>query len=134
MNTVKETGHKKLLSDVIKAPLAEEDGLAWMILLHTHEIHVRSQPLADDAFNEPREVTILAPETQRGAAQIVAALWPDETDAKHRDPSYWYRKYNTSGSYEALEDVPEDLRQRVLRVRELLAQHPCIVLVAEEAE
>ncbi len=127
--------HKELLSDVTKGQLTEEDALSWMILLHTHEIHMHLGSLAN-GFNDESESTmkVLPAETQRSVAKIVAAVWPDRSDRVRCDYTYWYWLYNTQTPYEDLGDVPKDRLARVLKLRDALAQDPRVAAVVEETE
>ena len=45
-----DTVHEDLIRANLDAPMAEDDALLWMALLHTHEIHFRS-PLLSDRSN-----------------------------------------------------------------------------------
>lgn len=121
--------HQELLCSVLKRPLTEEDALLWMTLLHTHTIRLRPEALSRNGALGASEV--LPPETQRGAAELIAALWPDRHDER-AGYLYWYWQYNTKTPYEVLDDVPAELRPRLLQLRDLLAQEPRVIAVTEE--
>lgn len=119
------TAHRELLRNVLQRPLTEEDALLWMVLLHTHAIHLSPGVLAEEAI-------VLSAETQRGVASIIADLWPDRADERSND-AYWYRQYNTRTPYEVLEDVPRDLLSPILRLREILSRDPRVSAIIEDS-
>lgn len=128
----KENAHAELLRSVLPRPLTEEDALLWMVLLHTHVIHLRSGVLTIHRENgQTEEITVLPPHTQRGVASAIAALWPDRTDER-ANYVYWYFEYNTRTPYEALDVVPEEQRTRLLELRCLLASDPRIAAIVED--
>jgi len=126
------TAREELLRSVTKGPLTEEDALLWMVLLHTHEIHLRPGVLTNDSADQGKTgVTVLSPDTQRGAASVIAALWPDRTDSKRCEYTYWYWQYNTMTPYEVLDDVPQDQLERIFELRDALAKDPCVAAVVK---
>lgn len=125
----KYTARVELLRSVLDGPLTEDDALLWMVLFHTHLIHLRPGSLAGNGMADPLEV--LPAETQRGAAEIIATLWPDRHDER-AGYVYWYWQYNTRTPYEVLDAVPEELRPRLLKLRDLLTRDPRVVTVVEE--
>jgi hypothetical protein len=128
----KETARVELLRSVLSGPLTEEDALLWMVLLHTHEIHLRPEVLSNRGNGEQgEEIKVLPAETQRGAASAIAILWPDRTDTRANDV-YWYHQYNTRTPYEVLDAVPYDQRTRLMELRYLLASDPRVAAVVEE--
>lgn len=128
----KETAHAELLRSVLPKPLTEEDALLWMVLLHTHAIRLRPGTLTAHRENgQTEEITVLSPQTQRGVASAIAALWPDRTDER-ANYVYWYFQYNSRTPYEALDVVPEDQRIRLFELRCLLASDPRIAAVIED--
>jgi hypothetical protein len=127
-----ETAHEELLRSVLRGPLTEEDALLWMVLLHTHAIHLRPGTILEGCGNNGTDGPIvLPPETQRGVASVMAALWPNRSDER-ADYIYWYWQYNTRVPYEVLSDVPADLMPRLLKLRDLLAQDPRVAAVVED--
>jgi hypothetical protein len=128
----KQTARAELLRSVLPGPLTEEDALLWMVLLHTHTIHLRPGVLSNHSNGKQAEETVvLAAETQRGAASDIAALWPDRTDERS-NYAYWYFQYNIRTPYEALDAVPEDQRIRLLELRSFLASDPRVAAIVEE--
>ena len=128
----KKTARIELLRSVLPSPLTEEDALLWMVLLHTHEIHLRPSVLSSRRNGEQVEETVVLPaETQRGAASVIAALWPNRKDER-ANYVYWYWQYNTRTPYEVLDAVPEDQRTRLFKLRNLLASDPRIAAIVEE--
>ncbi len=104
--------------------MTEDEALLWMVLLHTHAVHLRPGVVAD-------EPVILHPETQRGAAQVIADLWPNREDER-AGYIFWYSLYNTRTPFEVLEAVPRDLMPQLVRLRNTLAQDPRVAAVVEE--
>jgi hypothetical protein len=125
----KETARVELLRSVLPEPFTEEDALLWMVLLHTHAIHLRPDALSRCGNGEP--IAVLAAETQRGAAGVIAALWPDRADER-ADYVYWSFQYQARTPFEVLEEVPEDQRARLLELRHLLAGDPRVAAVVAE--
>src|SRR5216683_865871 len=112
----KPTAKQELLRRLTNGRLTEDDALNWMILLHTHQIHLQPGTLADLSANGGSgEGPVLAAETQRGAAEVIASLWPDRADER-ANYVYWYRQYNTRTPHEVLENVPQDRLTRVLEL------------------
>jgi hypothetical protein len=112
--------------------LTEEDALLWMVLLHTHAIHLRPGVLSSHRNGEQaEEILVLPTQTQRAAASDIAALWPDRTDER-ANYLYWYYQYSTRTPYEVLGAVPDDQRTRLLQLRRLLASDPRVVAINEE--
>jgi hypothetical protein len=128
MDIAMDKAHRELLHDVISAQLTEEDALLWMVLIHTHEIHLRV-PMLGDALG----VTTLAPATQRQAASVIAALWPDRA-SQQAEYTFWYREYQLKTPYEDISDVPPHLLARLVQLREALLQDPRVASVVEERE
>lgn len=124
-----QTVPRELLGSVLKGRLTEDDALLWMVLLHTHAIHLR--PILQSVNGVPGSGEVLPAETQRGAAEVIAELWPDRHDER-ADPSYWYWQFNVRTPYELLNEVPRELRARLLQLRDLLAQDPRVAAVVEE--
>ena len=120
--------HQELLRGVIGGQLTQEDALLWMVLIHTHEIHLRS-PILTDA----RGVTKLATATQRHAASVTAALWPDRA-SQQAEYTFWYREYQLKTPYEDISDVPPHQLARLVQLREALLQDPRVASVVEERE
>jgi hypothetical protein len=128
----KETARAELLRSVLSGPLTEEDALLWMVLLHTHAIHLHPGVLSSHKNGEQAEEVLALPaDTRRGAASDIAALWPDRTDER-ANYLYWYYQYSTRTPYEVLDEVPEDQRTRLLQLRHLLASDPRVVAISEE--
>lgn len=126
----------KMLLDLVRrlsqGRLGEDDALSWMILLHTHRIVFRPALTENQPLGPNGEAGVaLAAQTQRGAAQVIASVWPDRDDERAHY-IYWLGEYNTRTPYEVLEDVPHDYLTRVLELRRLLAQEPAVAAVEPE--
>lgn len=100
---------------------SEDDALALMIILHTHRIRLREPILLDRPG-----VVDLAAITQRHAAEVISAIWPDRSDKRRTDRNYWYSMFNTRTPYELIEDVPQDWMICLQRVREHIAENPVV--------
>jgi len=92
-----------------------------MILLHTH--HIR---LSKPALQDRPTVMDLAAITQRHAAEVVAATWPDRSDQQRTDHRYWLDRFIARTPYEVIEDVPEDWMVRLRLLQERLVQNPLV--------
>jgi hypothetical protein len=120
--------HTELLRGVISGQLTQEDALLWMVLIHTHKIQLRS-PMLTDAHG----VTTLAPATQRQAASVIAALWPDRA-SQQAEYTFWYREYQLKTPYEDISEVPPHQLARLVQLRAALLQDPRVASVVEERE
>ena len=122
-------GHKMMIGDIhgvlAKESLgvhpSEDEALAMMILLHTHHVWLKA-PILEDRPG----VADLAAITQRHAAEVIAAMWPDRSDRQRTDYGYWYYLFNTRTPYEVVEDIPQDWMVRVQRLREQLANSAAV--------
>jgi hypothetical protein len=120
---------EELLRNAIRGGLTEEDALLWMALLHTHEIHLRPGTVEDLKGNGTQ---VLAADTQRGAAEVVAALWRKRSDSERSNYTYWYVEYNRRLHYEVFEDVPPPHRERIRQFREALTRDDRVLAVRPE--
>jgi hypothetical protein len=121
-----DTFLEELLKPAIQKPLTEETALHWMILLHTHRI-ILSSPLLEDCPN----VVCVRGLTQRGAAKLIAALWPDRNDIR-ATYEHWYWEFNTKGPCEMMDDVSDSVRDAILALRLRLLENPRVADVVEE--
>jgi len=119
--------HAGLAKEALGQHPSESDALALMILLHTHHIWLSKPVLLD----RPK-VTELAAITQRHAAEVVAAIWPDRSDKRRTDRRYWLDMFVARTPYEVIEDVPEDWMVHLRLVRERLSHNPLIDRVEPE--
>lgn len=98
--TLQTPTHGDLLKDFLTSPFSEEETLEWMVIHHTHHIRLRpirgAQPVA------------LAALTQRGAAAVIAALWPDRDDQRS-EYTFWHKNFITRTPYEVLGAIPQEL-------------------------
>ena len=132
MKLTKDNAHKALSSAVVPRLWTQEEALLWMVLIHTHEVHLRPGVLVDDDGSEVRdEVPVLPPTTQHMASEILASLWRGSEDARLRNPIYWYRKYTDLGPIEDIADANASIRRGVGALRNKLAAAPHVVLVTQ---
>jgi hypothetical protein len=132
-----KSAHKDLVASALDGPLVEEDALAWMVLLHTHVIRLRAEAVeAKWRGDQEAGTVILEPDTQRGVAAVVAKLWKQTHPGAPRLPKadranyvYWYWEFNTKVPYECWEDVPEELKPKLIELRDRLARNPHVVAV-----
>jgi hypothetical protein len=102
----------------------ENDLLCLMILFHTHRLTFMRPSLP----SRPN-VKQFAAFTQRHAAEIVAAAFPQHT------PSELYWMINTApghGRFEVMDDVPTEIAIRVLELRSKLLTHPDLIFCYPE--
>jgi hypothetical protein len=132
--TTKYNIHEELLRPYFQAPVRDEDALLWMVLLHNYAIQFRPGTIDEDwakvqeSNGEPITIPAL---TQRHAASVVAALWPDR-DENRASYEYWYFKYGSKTPYEVIENVPKDMMPRLLELRDKLSKDPRVAAVLEE--
>jgi len=125
MSLTTENVHQQLLHDATRGrKLTDDEVLLWMILLHTHDIHLR-EPFLFDAPG----VQELGAVTQRQAATVVAALWPNRSDERSHY-AFWYRAYQTA-PYESIGDVPLNVRSRLSELRDILGRDPRVAAIVE---
>ncbi|TMQ35476.1 MAG: hypothetical protein E6K70_02000 [Planctomycetota bacterium] len=107
-----------------QAPMRDEDALLWMVLLHNYAIQFRPGTIDEDWAKVPAL-------TQRHAATVLAALWPDR-DENRASYEYWYFKYGSKTPYEVIESVPKDMMPRLLELRDKLSKDPRVAAIIEE--
>jgi hypothetical protein len=125
----KANAKEELLRNAICGGLSEEDALLWMALLHTHEIHLQPGTLED---LNGENVVVLSPDTQRGAAAVIAALWRKRSDPVRTDYGYWYHEYGMRTPYELFEDAPPLRQERMGQFRQALERDERVVAVRPE--
>jgi hypothetical protein len=133
------TAHSELLQSATGGRLTEQDALLWMVLLHTHQIHIVPEAVEVRwSKHEQRGMVVLAPHTQRGVACAIASIWAKLKQKRNKSQDerchyiYWYWQYNTRVPYEISEDIPEQLRPRLEELRAMLTQDPRVLAVIPE--
>jgi hypothetical protein len=130
-----ETAHVDLVREALGGRLTEEDALLWMVLLHTHQIHIRAN-FVDEAWrrHERNRIVTLSAHTQRGVAAVIAELWREIRQKRTRPPEeprtryeHWYWEFNTRVPYEVVESIPAELLPRLQELRNQLAHDPRVV-------
>jgi hypothetical protein len=126
----RQTIHQVLLKSCLGDRLSESDALLWMVLLHTHTIHVRADAIAGANAIPPSFPAL----TQRGAAEIVARVWSEmkPQQVERANYVYWYQQFNTQTPYEVIEDVPEALLPRLVELRDTLMRDSRVASVEAE--
>jgi len=119
--------HKKLAKYLLGQHATEEEGLAAMILFHTHSIILKEAILEDRPG-----ILELAAITQRDAADVVAAAQRDKSDAQLKTNVEWYRQFNLRTPFEVVDDISTEWKPLVHRHAEALARHPLIKTIAPE--
>jgi hypothetical protein len=103
---------------------AESDLLCLMILFHTHRLTFM-RPLLPSRPG----VKQFAAVTQRDAAEIVAAAFPQHTPAE----LYWmFNSAPGHGRFEVMDDVPPDVAVRIVALRSKLLTHPDLIFAYPE--
>jgi hypothetical protein len=129
------TAHVELVGGVTGGRLSEPDALAWMALLHTHKVILRSTAVNRAWQQDAKDgVVALEAQTQRGVAAVVAKLWTKtaEKDDKRRNYTYWHREFNTRLNCEVAESIPTFVMPRVEELRLLLKGDSRVVDVVAE--
>jgi hypothetical protein len=121
-----DTIHAELVGNALDGKLSEEDAFMWMVLLHTHEIHLRPGVLADRPA-----VCCLAALTQRHAASVIAELWPDRKDSQRTEYVYWYVSY-CGRMPQVLSALPPEMLPRLFALHDALSADPRVTAVVEE--
>jgi hypothetical protein len=116
--------HREIIQGHVSDRADADEMLLWMVLLHTHTIHLKTACL-DDAPG----VAIVQPLTQRASAAIIADLWSDRSDREKTSAEYWYRVYQLTAPYETIGDVPKDRADRIELLRQALQVEPLVSAV-----
>lgn len=110
---------EELLATVVREAIGpeptEDDGLALMIVLHTHRLLLAGATVSDRP--DMQEIEAL---TQRAAAEVIASAWPDRSNKTWTKHAEWYWAFNTRTPYEIVEDVSGPWVERVARARDAL--------------
>lgn len=75
-----------LITQSLRDVRDEEELLHWMLLIHTHEIHLKEAVIEDSPGR-----LMLPGATQRYAADIISSIWPEQDE--RRSGNYWYRRF-----------------------------------------
>lgn len=117
--------YTQLAKEVLESFHDQDDGLAPMVLLHTHRIRL-CMPILDDRPS----VTQVDAITQRHAAEVLAASWPDRGDVNRTDQRYWFYQFNLRTPFEVVEDVSSEWTERVEKIRQLIANSPTVEAIS----
>ena len=120
------TIHATLTKYVLTNAASDDDGLTLMLLLHSHRIVFRHPVLVDRPT-----ITQMDAITQRHAADVVATNWPIRGNDKCHYV-YWYFLFNNRTPYEGVEDMPDEWKERVNQIRELVAYHPWVEAIVPD--
>jgi hypothetical protein len=121
---------------LIKAVLAgravtKESALEWMVVLASQRIRLRA-PIVVGLPN----ITVISAVTWRYAAEVIARLWRDKkhgAEAAYAEYVAPYSDYCRELSANAIDDVPEPRRSRIVELRDLLATHPAVAAVEPDS-
>jgi len=80
--------YSTLIRENLRDARDEEELLFWMLLIHTHKIHLRAAVIEDF----PGKLVVPSA-TQRYAADVLSDLWPEPD--QRRSANYWYRRFQT---------------------------------------
>src|SRR5215472_1653804 len=119
-----ELFYGQLLRNHVLNSKDEDELLTWMLLLHTHEIHLLRPCLVDAPG-----LDVLQPATQRSAADAVAGTWGDREDRERTSYRYWYRMYQLMKSYERTKELSLEELDKLRRLRERLESDPLVKAV-----
>jgi hypothetical protein len=122
-----ESVYEHLLRGHVFDDRDEEEFLLWMLLLHTHEIHLRTACIEDAPG-----LLIIKPATQRAAADAVAEMWGDRRDSERTSYRYWYRMYQLKSPGQAKKELKQPVVQKLQRLKEKLESHPLVKSVKFE--
>ena len=125
MNSVfnKDSFHEVLLCDVFPGGLNTEDSMLLFALLHTHRIH-----LVHASISNAPNIRSLSAITQRHCAECIACLNKNrrkvEEEKKHG--AFWYWKWSEEWSYERIDSLSVQERDRLEDLRRAIEAHPAI--------
>jgi len=80
----------------------EKELLLWMYILSTYHIQLRSP-----------DFKLIEALPTRKAAQLIASLWPDPSDAVKASHRYWQEKYAEEIRFRKLTEAPVELRDKI---------------------
>ena len=107
----------KLAQIGLGAHPADEDALAVMVLLHTHEVRLSGFLLSD----RPK-VDVLAAIARQHAAELVSAAWPDRADPSRTSRQYWHDQFMERTPWELAEEIAAPWDEWVNRVKARLIE------------
>jgi hypothetical protein len=93
---------------------------------HTHQIRLYASILIDAPG-----FTLLPAMTQRDASAVIARLWKHQQSEESR-PEYWYRVWNEQHAYETTDDIPLELKERIVQLRAELTKNIRVLSVEPE--
>lgn len=109
----------ELLATIVREAIGpeptEDDGLAMMLVLHTHRLLLAAAQVSDRPGMQEIEAL-----TQRAAAEVIASAWPDRSNKTWTKHAEWYWAFNTRTPYEVVEDIRAPWVERVGRARNAL--------------
>jgi hypothetical protein len=128
------------MRDVLNGRLTEDDALLWMVLLHTHQIHIRAECVEADWRKHQKDgFVILFAHTRRGVASVIAEIWREikmkrkrQSDDHRTRYESWYWDYCSRVPYKLAESIPDNLRPRIEELKSLLLGDLRIVAVVPE--
>lgn len=115
-----------LAREALTTHLKDDDVLLFMILLHTHEIHLQPGVLLDDVACDGIHPLVLAPLTQNQPANVAASLRP--ADATRNRNHHWYSRFGEFDPHA----IPADRQERFGQLLARLRLDPRIAAVEEE--
>lgn len=120
--------YQAIAEAVLRELPSDDDALALMVLLHTHNFQLGGGVTLTDRPG----VSHLAAITQRHAAEVMAAAWPDRADRERTSREHWYYAFNTRSPFEVIEDIPPEFMRRLDRLRHQLINSGLVVNVEPE--
>lgn len=123
--------YRAVLRGSIQGTTPLEDILVVGLVLHTHSLVLPEGLELDGLRRDPRTRSItLAPLTWTYVAQLLSSLWPSGNERSRSD--HWLAHCQRMVPYEALEDVPHELRARVAAAKHRVLAHALIERLLEE--
>jgi len=116
--------HRELIQNHVSNRSDSDELLLWMVLLHTHTMHLKTACLADAPG-----VTAIHPITQRSTAIVAADLWANRNDREKTSPEFWYRVYQIDSPWETMSSVPTDKAAKIGLLRQRLETEPLVKAV-----
>ena len=121
--------YAQVLRDTVRPDMALIDVLLHGVVLHTHSLSLKKEVVLEDV-NEQSGGIVLAPLTRHHVAEMLAKLWPSNTQRGQED--YWFAHCLADTPYELFEMIPEQLRDRAVAARDSIAGHALLAELVPE--
>lgn len=122
--------HSSIMRALVNGDEDDLTVLLWMVILHVHDLLLHASVQLEDVVSEDATKPICLPAiTRRHAANVMASLWPSNSQRGKED--YWYSLFLKETPFEVISDVPAEHSDRILAMKELMLCDPRIAAIRE---